>query len=233
VIKRRLLAVPGVQPAVEAAYRQVHRRRERRRQREIAERDRRTLAGLKGRKDLKLNVGSSDNHLDGWLSIDIRADEHCFGMDASKPWPFESGSAEAVNSEHFIEHLELDQARVYLAEAYRVLRPGGLIRTTTPNLRGLAEILIEADAGQLEVHRSHGYEAATHGEMVNNYFYSWEHRHIYDFESLAALLAEAGFGEIREASFGESGHRLLHGIDRHDPGELRRSVLCVDAVKPA
>lgn len=233
MIKRFLLTVPGVRPTVEAAYGLANRRRDRRVRRQYAERDRRTLREVAGRTDLRLNVGASGNYLDGWLSIDIRADERCFYMDAAKPWPFTSGSAEAVNSEHFIEHLELDEARAYLAEAYRVLRPGGLIRTTTPNLGGLVELFVERDPRMLEVHRSHGYQAATHGDMVNNYFYSWEHRHIYDFESLATLLRAAGFEDVREASFGESTHALLHGIDRHDPEELRRSVLCVDAVKPA
>jgi predicted SAM-dependent methyltransferase len=231
-IKQALLTVPGVRPAVEGVYGGINRRRQRRWQREIEERDRRTVRSLAGRRDLRLNVGSSGNHLDGWLSIDIRPDEVCFGMDATKPWPFESGSAEAINSEHFIEHLTLDEARRYLAEAYRVLRSGGLIRTTTPNLGGLVELFTGADPRMLEVHRSHGYEAATHGDMFNNYFYSWEHRHIYDFESLATLLRGAGFEDVREASFGESTHELLRGIDRHDPEELRRSVLCVDAVKP-
>jgi len=233
MIKQQLLRVPGVRPAVEQAYTQVNRRRELQRRRAIEERDRRTLRELAGRTDLKLNVGSSGNHLDGWLSIDIRADERCFGMDAAKPWPFETGSAEAINSEHFIEHLELDEARAYLAEAFRVLRPAGLIRTTTPNLGGLVALFTECYPHMLEVHRSHGYAAATHGDMVNNYFYSWEHRHIYDFESLATLLREAGFADVREAAFGESEHDLLRGIDRHDPDELRRSVLCVDAVRPA
>jgi predicted SAM-dependent methyltransferase len=233
MIKDQLLKVPGVRPAVEGAYTLAHRRRDRQRAARLKERDARTLRELAGRTDLKLNVGASGNQLDGWLSIDIRADDTCFGMDAAAPWPFATASAEAINSEHFIEHLTLDQARRYLAEAYRVLRPGGLIRTTTPDLGGLVELFSRRDPAVLEVHRSHGYAAATHGDMVNNYFYSWEHRHIYDFESLATLLREAGFDDVREASFGESGHALLRGIDRHDPGELRQSVLCVDAVKPA
>jgi predicted SAM-dependent methyltransferase len=144
-----------------------------------------------------------------------------------------SGTAEAINSEHLIEHLTRGEARTYFSEAFRVLRPGGLIRISTPNLGGLCELFMERDPGSLEVHRSHGYQAATHGEMVNNYFYSWEHRHIYDFESLRRLLIEAGFTEVEEARFGRSNHPVLEGIDRHDPDGLERSVLCVDAVKPA
>ena len=104
-----------------------------RKQREIEERDRRTLTDLAGRgRTCGSTSAPPATHLDGWLSIDIRPDEQCFGMDAAKPWPFETASAEAVNSEHFIEHLTLEEARVYLSEAYRVLRPGGLIRTHDP-----------------------------------------------------------------------------------------------------
>ena len=154
-------------------------------------------------------------------------------MDASKPWPFASASAQAINSEHFIEHLTLEEARAYFGEAYRVLRPGGLIRTTTPNLTGLSEIFLARHAAPLQVHRSHGYEAATHGEMLNNYFYSWDHRHIYDFETLSHLLRRAGFVDVREERYGQSAHEPLNGIDRHDPGEIPQTVLCVDAVKPA
>ncbi len=196
-------------------------------------RDGRRLRELSAsRSDLRLNVGASGNHLDGWLSLDLRPDDTCLGMDAARPWPLASASAEAVNSEHFIEHLTLDEARRYLAEAFRVLRPGGVIRTTTPDLRGQCVLYVEADPAVLERHRRDGYEAATHGDMLNNAFYSWDHRHIYDFESLAVLLRDAGFADVRQAAYGESAHELLRGIDRHEPEELR-SVLCVDAAKPA
>jgi predicted SAM-dependent methyltransferase len=131
-----------------------------------------------------------------------------------------------------VEHLSPEATRTYFAEAFRVLRPRGVIRTSTPNLRGLCELLLEGDPQILALHRSHGYRAATHGQMVNNYVYSWGHRHVYDFESLERLLRHAGFTEIEEAGFGRSWHPLLDGIDRHDPEGLQRSVLWVDAVKP-
>jgi predicted SAM-dependent methyltransferase len=235
-MKQQLLRLPGARPAVEAVLSRWDRRRElrgvERRRAAWERRDRQTLQALVGRTDLRLNVGASGSTLEGWLSIDIRPDETCFGMDAAEPWPFETASAEAVNSEHFIEHLTLAEAREYLAEAYRVLRPGGLIRTTTPNLHGICELYLGGDGCALEVHRAHGYDATTLADMVNNYFYSWEHRHIYDFESLGGLLREAGFVDVAQASFSESGHATLRAIDRHDPEGLGSTVLCVDAVKP-
>lgn len=232
-VRATILRIPGARPVIEQAYRARAAGTSWRLRRGIRRRDQRTLAKLSGRTDLKLNVGSSGNHLPGWLSIDIRPDEECFGMDASKPWPFASASAEAINSEHFIEHLTLPELQVYLGEAFRVLGPGGLIRTTTPNLTGLCEIFLSEDPAKLEVHRSHGYEAATHGQMFNNYFYSWDHRHIHDFETLSLMLGQAGFVDVRHESYGHSEHERVDGIDRHDPGDIAETVLCVDAVKPS
>lgn len=201
--------------------------------RKLRHRDREKLRQISDRTDLRLNVGSSDNHLEGWISIDIRPDENTLAMDATKPWPFSPQSAEAVNSEHFIEHVSLADAEAYFREAFRVLRPGGLIRTCTPDLRGLSEAFLEADPGTLEIHRSHGYTAFNHGEMINNYFFSWGHLHIYDFEGMKRLLALTGFEQIEQASFNRSNHAILNGIDRHDPEGLASTILCVDAVKPA
>ena len=181
--------------------------------------------------ELRLNIGPGAHHLAGWVGLDLRPERPALGMDASRRWPLPAGAAVAVNSEHVIEHLTREGARTYFAEAHRVVRPGGVIRTSTPNLRGLCELLLKDDSASLAIHREHGYEAATHGEMVNNYVYSWDHRHIYDFETLRLRLVEAGFTNVEEASFGRSRYPLLGGIDRHDPGRLERSVLYVDAVR--
>jgi predicted SAM-dependent methyltransferase len=114
-----------------------------------------------------------------------------------------------------------------------VLRPGGVIRTSTPDLAGIARSLLERRENELAVHRSHGYTAATHGELFNNYVYGWEHRRLYDEETLALMLEQAGFVEPRSCAYGESEHEVLRGIDRHDPGGLEHFVLCLEAAKPA
>lgn len=199
-----------------------------------AARDRELLRSLEGRTDLRINVGSSSMHVEGWLNADLLRDPEgrCIRMDATEPWPFESSSAEAVNSEHFIEHVGVDGARSYLREAFRVLRPGGVIRTSTPDLEGLCQIYIERDPALLALHREHGYEATGFGDLVNNYFYMWGHRYIFDFEKLSELLGEAGFERVERARFGYSSHELLRGIDTHEAGALERAVVTADAVKP-
>ena len=199
----------------------------------LAARDRKVVARLSGRSDLRINVGSSSSALDGWINVDLLRDPEglCLRLDATRPWPFEPGSAEAVNSEHFIEHLSEEGAKAFLREAHRVLRPGGVIRTSTPDLEGIARALLAREPRDLEIHREHGYAAATHGELVNNYIYQWGHSRLYDEETLALLLEQAGFAEPRRCAYGESAFEVLRGIDRHDPSGLEHFVLCVEAVK--
>ena len=205
-----------------------------RREAQLAERDRSWVASLRGRDDLRINVGSSGAHLEGWINADLFRDpeERCLRMDATQRWPFGDGSAEAVNSEHMIEHVERQLAPAFFAEAYRVLRPGGVIRTSTPDLRGIAEAYIAEDDPTLAAHRAHGYDARNHADLVNNYLQVGDHRHLYDYETLELLLREAGFEEIERARFGESRHAALRGVDTHEMDELSSLVVCVDAVKP-
>ena len=132
-----------------------------------------------------------------------------------------------------LEHLDPADAPRFFSEAMRVLRPGGLMRTSTPDLRGICEAYLTAAPRVLDIHRRSGYEARNHADMLNNYLRMHGHRHVYDFETLQLLLADAGFEQIERVAFGESRHAVLRGVDTHDLGELAALTVAVDAVKPA
>jgi predicted SAM-dependent methyltransferase len=234
----RLRRVPGLslalngRLAVQAARgRHAARRREER----LVERDRRWVQALAARRDLRINVGSSDQHVEGWISADIARDPEgrCLRMDATQPWPFGSEVARAITTEHMIEHIDPDAVPAVFAEAFRVLRPGGVLRVSTPNLRGIAEAYLAGETDVLSAHRAHGYHARTHADLLNNYLHGFGHVHTFDYQSLRLLLADAGFVDIREASFGQSEHPQLQGVDRHDPRPLNELVVWVDAAKPS
>ena len=56
-------------------------------------------------------------------------------VDLNHPWPWLDGTFDAVISTEGIEHLENHFA--FLREAWRVLRPGGWLLVTTPNITAL------------------------------------------------------------------------------------------------
>ncbi|MGZ5412336.1 MAG: class I SAM-dependent methyltransferase [Solirubrobacterales bacterium] len=237
---RSLRLVPGMPTLLDVRVRRLERRAEAAERERVEARRARDSARLHQLGEgggLRLNVGCGPGTLDGWVNVDlVTIPEGVLYMDVTRPWPLPDGSAAAVNSEHFVEHVEHDDVRAYLREAARVLAPGGAIRTSTPSLRGVIDAYLEADSEMLAAYREdvRGWcDAANHAEMLNNTFYEWGHRHIYDYESLAELLAEAGFESIEPAEFGHSRHPALRGIDIHDAGErLRSLVVAVDAVRP-
>jgi predicted SAM-dependent methyltransferase len=188
---------------------------------------------MQTRTGLLLNVGASSSHVDGWISLDLLPDEHGVFLDARERWPLPNGCARAIRSEHMIEHFTFDEARSYLAEVFRVLEPGGVCRTCTPDLQGIVHEYLQQDSEMLALHREHGYDAPTWAHFVNNYSHMWGHRFLFDSDSLSELLTEAGFIEVERVPFGESRHQELRGTDTHAMGALDSIVLCMDAVKPS
>jgi predicted SAM-dependent methyltransferase len=222
--------VPGVASLLDA---RLARRQRRLSGYDVEREQRRFHEATRGEGEhLRLNVGAGPSPVEGWLNVDLVPAGAALMMDATEHWPLPDDSAEAVNSEHFLEHIETDRAAFYFREAFRVLRPGGVIRTSTPDLRGLCEAYLSGDPVLLDTHRGHGYEARNHADMLNNYIYSWGHTHIYDFETIALMLEDAGFGRVERAAFGKSSHPILRGIDTHVVDELHDTVVAVDAVKP-
>jgi hypothetical protein len=79
--KRLAARIPGVV----AAYESWHRHRAERAAVARRRDDETELRGLGAGRDLRLNIGSSDNALDGWINVDIRPGDHSFvnGRDAA------------------------------------------------------------------------------------------------------------------------------------------------------
>lgn len=85
----------------------------------------------------KLNLGAGRWHEPGWEVVDLYADpwfiDYRIDLRGEYTLPIASGCTELVFSSHTIEHMSDSSVRRLLAESYRVLRPGGVIRVATPN----------------------------------------------------------------------------------------------------
>lgn len=118
--------------------------------------------------------------------------------DATKRRPFEDGLVDVIYSSHMLEHLDRAQAQLFLAEAYRVLAPGGFLRIAVPDLslvidryreHGDADLFIES----LGVCES---KPKTFKQQFNFLLTGSRHHHwMYDGNSLCKLLTSSKFRE--------------------------------------
>lgn len=171
----------------------------------------------------KLQIGAGGDQPAGWLNTDLYPGRYgMVRLDATQTFPFSDGIFHFIFSEHMIEHVPLDRARIMLSECHRTLRSKGWIRLATPNLTQVARLVLDRAAP--EVSQFMGKMAHRHdpqaGEnlatlMINDYFYGHGHRFIYDLQMLSSELARAGFINIRQCSSGRSTIPELNGIDGH------------------
>ena len=113
--------------------------------------------------------------------------------DANEPLPFHAGEFDYILSREGIEHLE-NQAG-FIRECARVIRPGGMIVITTPNVMHVASRLSYFLTFHRTVRRGLMNEAQTLRSAYGKRYY---HGHIFliDYFRLRYLLRIGGFGEI-------------------------------------
>jgi predicted SAM-dependent methyltransferase len=156
---------------------------------------------------LLLHIGSGNVRLPGWTNVDVQP---LPGVDviADVTRGLDFSGAEAVFSEHFLEHLAIDDALAFLLEVHRVLALGGWLRLSTPNLDWvwLTHYRLEGE----------GEEKRGAALAINRAFRGWRHQFLWNREMLAEALAACGFAEIRWPRRGESELPLFRGLEVHD-----------------
>lgn len=173
-----------------------------------ARRARETRPLLDGRDRLHLGCGS--HLLEGWANVDMLHAPGLFFHDLRDPLPIADGAVGFVYAEHFIEHIPRPDALKLLCECLRVLRPGGVLRLSTPNL---AVIVEEYRAGRVAEWTDVGWSPATPGVMLNEALRLWGHEFVYDAPEIRRLLDEAGFVDVIDVPWRESAHPELRQLE--------------------
>jgi len=190
-----------------------------------------------------LHLGSGPVLLPGWLNADLRprTAQHVF-IDALERLPFDDGVFQYVLTEHMIGDFTYQQCAHVLAECFRVLRPGGRLRLSTPDLERLIELYSVPRSPEEEHYlrwtieeNAQWADAYLPGFVINNFFQ--EYAFVYDGAVLTQQLRVAGFDEIVFVEPGASDTPALRGIDAHgsvvgDERINRFEVITVEAVKP-
>lgn len=104
--------------------------------------------------------------------------------------PLPDASVDFIFTAHLLEHLTRADAQRLTRAMWRVLKPGGCVRITVPDL-----------ARAFELYQQGKTEDALGFFFLDAASDLGRHHYMYDFESLAALLAGAGFRAIERRAF--------------------------------
>src|SRR3954447_12961209 len=191
-----------------------------------------------------IHCGSARQLRPGWLNTDLlhlrgqrdggevqrgriaRVDGQFYYLehDSTEPYPCEDASFRWAYSEHFIEHLTLDEVVVWLAEIRRILKPGGHLRLSTPDLGRYMAGYVDPENDFFARHRQalSGMRAFADKEvpdrpawMVNQSFYRWGHRWLFDFDEVRHAGELAGFrpDAVTRRSFQEGAEAEVASMD--------------------
>jgi len=123
----------------------------------LAKRNVGIAAYLKAHRVKKLQLGTSNNILDGWLNTDVVPNHgSVVYLDATRRFPFDDDTFDYIMSEHMIEHVEYQAAQIMLRECARVLKPGGRVRFATPDL----QVLLALHSGEKTDAQKHYFDWA-------------------------------------------------------------------------
>ena len=111
--------------------------------------------------------------------------------DLTKPLLYADSSIDFVYTSHLLEHLSRDDARKLIEEAFRVLKPRGLVRLVVPDLAVGARDYVAAL--QSNPNDAKAAPAFLNWLQLSRTGARDPHLWMYDAPSLAAILSECGF----------------------------------------
>lgn len=177
----------------------------------------------------RLHIGCGGRHVNGWLNVDKFAGNADTYLNATTAFPFDDNIFDKVFTEHMIEHLPIEKIRLFLSEIFRVLKPGGVLRVTCPDLELYARNYVNGetaffnkvlegvewkrrtDPEAMWVVRTNG--GAFMSNAVRNFH---KHRWMYDYDTLSSCLKETGFAETFRQTFATSIDPELAAMDNRD-----------------
>lgn len=166
----------------------------------------------------RLHLGCGGHRLEGWINVDLEPPGTDVAADCARPLPFPDASVAFVHCEDLLEHLDREAGARLLAECFRVLRPGGVLRVLTPDLASLVRrVYLDAEPGHLAWCRAQ-LSAEGPCQALNMHLrMNGEHRFVYDEVELSSALARAGF-RVERARWNQSKHPELRYLDLRDFG---------------
>jgi predicted SAM-dependent methyltransferase len=158
-----------------------------------------------------LNIGCGFEPKDNFINLNLEWTPNvdiCWDITAERV-PLAANSMEGIFTEHCLEHITFEKCLETLKEFHRLLKPGGNIRIVVPDAE-LYFDLYQARKTNKSVTLPYIKTEETPVISINRIFRDHGHLFIYDFETMAQLMKEAGFRDVKKESYGTGrDNRLL------------------------
>ena len=151
----------------------------------------------------KIIVGANETRFEGW----VPTNRNTLDLLVERDWSdyFKRASIDAVLAEHVWEHLTLEEGAKACRNCFEYLKPGGLLRIAVPDG-------FHTDSDYINQVKPGGY-----GYCAD------DHKVLFNYRSLSALLENTGFNVRLLEWFDEQGN--FHHEDWHaEDGFIKRST---------
>jgi predicted SAM-dependent methyltransferase len=174
----------------------------------------------------KLHIGGAERRA-GWEVLDVRAGPHVDHVgDALDLSRFGDGTFAELYASHVLEHFDyVSELPHVLAEWYRVLAPGGVLRLSVPDIDILAHLLLQRHV--LDVNQRFQVMRMIFGGHTHAHDH---HRVGLNQDFMAAFLDRAGFRNLQRVSrhglFADTSETVVLGtpislnINAHKPATV-------------
>ena len=133
--------------------------------------------------------------------------------------PVPDNSCQVVYCSHILEHLALDDFRLALKNTYKILAYGGVFRFAMPDLEFIINNYMSDPTHNAAINLMRstflGKEKRSRG--LQGLIYLWlnnsQHLWMWDYKSIQFELQQAGFTNIRRASFGDSSLAVFQEVE--------------------
>ena len=146
---------------------------------------------------MKLHLGCGKRYIPGFIHIDAVDFTHIDHVATIDNLSFiTDNSIDTIYNCHVLEHFKRRDIERVLAEWFRVIKPGGVLRISVPDFGKLCSVYQRE--GKLDL-----IIGALFGRQ--DYLYNI-HYNVFDFSSLSALLIRCGFTDINTYDWRQTEH---------------------------